>query len=256
MPKADDPPAPPLRTWRPIVLWSALILVAAGLLTASAYLLPPYAAVRREVDVHIILENQAPQAIERLGGPEEGARKLGIYLRLPERMPGRTRNATYLLGFCGAAGAAELDARLGRSFSGDYAAYHLAMSENPMAIECIERLVRQYENPAALTALGQNGSRWVFDFLLEELWRGSATHRVAVIETLVRLPATRADEPVQPGDDRSRRCRELGEALDDLLDREVDPQVRLAARKALRTLRGNYKARNLPPDEPWSRWTQ
>jgi HEAT repeat protein len=142
-----DPPAPPLRTWRPMAAWTAGILLAAGLVWFVAAVVVPVwqvrAAVRRTRDgVHPW--NWYPQAemereVRGLGSPEQATGRLLLYLRLPWRWaPDRTR-AVHMLGFCGPSAAPPLLKLLGSRDHNTRAAAALALGEtkDPRAVDSL-----------------------------------------------------------------------------------------------------------------------
>jgi len=85
MPEPADQPAPPLRTWRPMILWTAGILLALGLAWSIAAVAVPYFQVRAAVMRSTAFTPDAAE-MERLGGPEATVRKVSFYLRLPSRL--------------------------------------------------------------------------------------------------------------------------------------------------------------------------
>jgi HEAT repeat protein len=119
MPEAGDQPAKPLRTWRPMILWSAGILAVLGVLWLGISM---YAPIRQTQDIVRSCRISAPapppgpppwygrienagEHIRRLGGPSRAASRLALYLRwsmrlspsdASERLP-----AVVLLGHCG-----------------------------------------------------------------------------------------------------------------------------------------------------------
>jgi hypothetical protein len=92
--------APPLRTWRPMAAWTAGILLALGLALMVGLVVIPYCQARRVLnELHENwrmsslpafrsipddwLARNAGAGIEKLGGPEHAAGRLGLYLRMP-----------------------------------------------------------------------------------------------------------------------------------------------------------------------------
>jgi len=104
-------PAPkPLRTWRPMALWSAAILLALGLIWFAAAVVVPFCQVRsivrefrewpgRRVEPDLIYPTDG---VPRLGGAHVAARKLDLYLRLPRGLAEHKERAVHLLAYCGA----------------------------------------------------------------------------------------------------------------------------------------------------------
>ncbi len=106
--------APPRRTWRPMALWSAAIVLALGLAWFAAAIAVPAYQTRKvimECDARIAGDNtefastwpadHSAEAITRLGGPERAAERLDLYLRLPRFLADRRGRAALLLGRCG-----------------------------------------------------------------------------------------------------------------------------------------------------------
>jgi hypothetical protein len=81
-----QPPTKPLRTWRPMILWSAGILLALGLAWFVAAVVVPIFQTRNAVFEYFEGGLNAEAAVERLGGPERAATKLRTHLRLPDRI--------------------------------------------------------------------------------------------------------------------------------------------------------------------------
>jgi HEAT repeat protein len=77
-------PTPPLRTWRPMALWSAGILLALGLLWFIGAVVVPVWQVRAEF-ARAAAKNGKPTAFawEQLGNRGQAIRKLRLYLRAP-----------------------------------------------------------------------------------------------------------------------------------------------------------------------------
>jgi len=101
-------PKPP-RTWRPMALWSAGILLVLGLcwLAGGAYdLYGTHQVVQCSMPRFSHLPTGSsfrPSPIAGLGGPERATRRLSKYLALPAGLTGRKRRQTAaaLLGYCG-----------------------------------------------------------------------------------------------------------------------------------------------------------
>ena len=111
------PPSPssqPLRTWRPMALWTAAILAALGLIWLVTTMAVPYVQMRSAIrslleradtyeDAHSAREHFA-EVVQGLGGPEAAIRKVKFYVGLPERLAPHREEAAGILGDCGPAG--------------------------------------------------------------------------------------------------------------------------------------------------------
>ena len=75
--------ADPLRTWRPMVLWSAGIVLALGVAWFVGGVVVPIFQTRNTVLEYFDRGLNAEAAVERLGGPERAAARLRFYQRLP-----------------------------------------------------------------------------------------------------------------------------------------------------------------------------
>jgi HEAT repeat protein len=98
------------RTWRPIVLWSAGILLALGLAWFVGRVAAPVWQVHRVMAAHDAAQMpNSPSmvgcsAVERLGGQAAAARKIDLYLRMPDFVASHKRSALEWLFGCGPAG--------------------------------------------------------------------------------------------------------------------------------------------------------
>jgi HEAT repeat protein len=116
MPDAADQPSstPPVRTWRPMVLWSSAILLVLGLVWFVGSLVLSVLATRRAVIEYstsrFFVDSPTPEqkALDRLGSPETAATRLSLYLRLPHKLAPHKVFAVQLLGHCGPVGVREL----------------------------------------------------------------------------------------------------------------------------------------------------
>ena len=109
MPEPTDQPAKPLRTWRPMVLWTCAILLALGLAWFIGAVVVPvwqtslvvsdcaadqdFFSMSRPFDFE--------KAIERLGGADKARHRLEVYLRLLRPAAEHRGVAIFLLGHCG-----------------------------------------------------------------------------------------------------------------------------------------------------------
>ena len=187
---APAKPAAP-RIWRPMILWTAAILAALGVAwfigavavpvwqTRAAVqavydkLSPWYEVGGIGVDSQRTSERQA--AVERLGGPDLAARRLGFYLMLPEWTDSKRRlipildhgsreEAYKILGFCGRSGLPPLVRSLGDPRSGwRFEAARALGNIGPAAGEAVPELAKVLNDGdrllrwAATLALGQIG---------------------------------------------------------------------------------------------------
>jgi hypothetical protein len=107
-------PSPPLRTWRPMVLWSAGILLALGLVWFVGAVVVPAWQTRGVIDDYCrkTFGNAQPRTppppgyyesptIEALGGGARAAGQIRVYLSLPAKSSAHVYSAIYLLGWCG-----------------------------------------------------------------------------------------------------------------------------------------------------------
>ena len=94
MPETGDQPNPPkpVRTWRPMVAWTLGILAALGLAWVVGAVAVPLWQVRRAM--------LTSDEIESLGGARAAARKLCLYIRMPEWLAPERKRAVYLLEKC------------------------------------------------------------------------------------------------------------------------------------------------------------
>ena len=99
---ADQPKAPkPLRTWRPMILWSAGILLVLGLVWFVAAVMVPFLQVRWAVQRAVVSTPYYSKEIDRLGGERAAARKLRLYLRMPMNWAPCRKTAIHMLLECG-----------------------------------------------------------------------------------------------------------------------------------------------------------
>ena len=99
MPEDGDQPAKPPRTWRPMVGWTLGILAVLGLAWFVGAVAVPVWQVRRVIREPSTVGLE--EDIQRLGGPDRAAPKLGRYLGMPDPLAERKPRAASLLGFCG-----------------------------------------------------------------------------------------------------------------------------------------------------------
>jgi hypothetical protein len=108
----------PVRTWRPMVLWSAGIVLALGLVWFAAAVVWPVWLTRKVVlaysgpDAYVMLAGYHDDAVARLGGQELAAKRLALYLRLAPAVAPHKVVALRLLRECGPWGMAPLTSAL------------------------------------------------------------------------------------------------------------------------------------------------
>lgn len=112
----------PPRIWRPIVLWTAGILLALGIVWPAAQVASSLRQVSAVLDEFgpgcstapdKFFDEMCPYYVERLGGAERAAAKLGLYLRMPRRWTEKEYRsyrwvAVTILGYCGRSGVPHL----------------------------------------------------------------------------------------------------------------------------------------------------
>ena len=111
MPEPAEQPSPakPPRTWRPMVGWTLGILAALGLCWFVGAVLVPVWGVRAVlVSASDMTTEPGENVIESLGGSQDAARRLGLYLRLPGFLVPHRRLAASILGQCGHYACSEL----------------------------------------------------------------------------------------------------------------------------------------------------
>jgi len=109
-PSPAKPAAP--RTWRPMVLWSAAILLLLGLVWMVSVTAVPYCRMRA-LAPELPFDRIAPETmVQKLGGPEGAALVAGQYLQLPGQAATDRHRAICLLASCGEPGIPALVAAL------------------------------------------------------------------------------------------------------------------------------------------------
>jgi len=115
-----DGPAQPLRTWRPMALWTAAILAALGLAWFLGAVVGPLWQARAAIEryrprcSHLNASGElwnpksAAQEVERLGGAREASRRLSLYLRLSGSLAPHRKYAASMLGACKGQGVSVL----------------------------------------------------------------------------------------------------------------------------------------------------
>lgn len=106
------------RTWRPMALWSAGLLLVLGLFGFAALIAAPLIQVTSELDRCLCAwdsrRDSSKEAIVRLGGTGEAARKITLFLKMPDWVTDSKRvaddssredHAIFMLGLCGRPGA-------------------------------------------------------------------------------------------------------------------------------------------------------
>lgn len=228
---AIDYPSKPLRTWQPMFLWTAGILLALGLLWFFGALVAPLLQIRAAVyEPLVVIVGDRPVVcqpkgtIARLGGPEAAARKLRTYLRMPEKLAPNKHVALVVLGHCGAVGAPTLEEFMAKSEDPGFIAGSLAESEDPRAFEALVALATRYGNTCAVAWLGESRDPGAFDFLISLLGDERAPVRAAAAFAVGQRQGSRPDK---------RAAEEIRKLLDD-----KDERVRQSAANALKKIVG------------------
>jgi len=100
----SGPEGKPPATWRPLILWSAaIVLVLALAWFVGAVAVPAYQVHKVIRTSNMFWLNWSPRtmssgSVKDLGGPDQAARKISIYLHLPKWLTCRGQNPPYLLG--------------------------------------------------------------------------------------------------------------------------------------------------------------
>ena len=165
-------PRPP-RTWRPMALWSAGILLALGLAWLIGAVVVPYLRVRvvvtsDEATLRQYLVWEKSQSYERrwlnsLGGPEKAADAIAVYVKFPDWIAPEKEVAIWLLGGCGRKAVPVL-ANLLRSDQPNYRK-HAARALGrigPLAEDMIPELERIYENKSEETDMRRAAARGLY----------------------------------------------------------------------------------------------
>mgnify|MGYP000889834816 FL=1 len=100
MPEPAEPASKPPRTWRPMVLWTAGILLALALAWFVGAVAVPLLKTRNCLEEHSGIKMGPQRAIDMLGGPQEAVRGLAIYYRAPKFLAPHRTEAIRLLGYC------------------------------------------------------------------------------------------------------------------------------------------------------------
>ncbi len=100
MPNVTEQPPKSPRTWRPMALWIAGILLALGLAWFIGAVVVPVWQVRSVLKRGPI-GHICDKPIGALGGPDRAARKLDLYLRMPHWLASERKTAVAILGHCG-----------------------------------------------------------------------------------------------------------------------------------------------------------
>jgi hypothetical protein len=266
MPEPSDQPAKPLRTWRPMVLWTAGLLLVLGLVWfVAAAVVAPVWEVRNWVGC---AELSPDETVAELGGPEHAARKLAMYMRMPKGLAPDRKGASKLLAACLKSGASSAAAPLCRALADPdpkvRADTAWALGDiNAAAVGTLPALINSladgndWVRHAAARALGRIGTEaWPAVPALARALRDSAWHvrfRAAVAlmcigpaaapatpelakalgdpEAAVRQWAAKALEAIEPA--AAAALPELTKALSD-----KDGDVRSAAARALKGIKG------------------
>ena len=173
MPEPADQPAKPLRTWRPMALWTAGLLLVLGLIWFVAAVVVPVFETRNVVrrcvasayrtrglpikwDMWQQPHAAEKQAIDNLGGPQKAVTRLRIFRMAPDWVTEQGAQPDHfhfsnkewsvlLLGYCGQSGTVELipmlqDSREGRRILALVAVYRIG-PEAAEAVSAVQRLL-------------------------------------------------------------------------------------------------------------------
>jgi hypothetical protein len=242
----------PVRLWRPMVLWTAGILLALGLTWSVGAVLVPILQVRaaiKECAAEGVIfyhgsrptfscdPSKAAPTILRLGGDESAARKLAFYVQLPSWLNGRSQGddsfekSFAMLSRCGGPGL-EVLMRLARSqdldirLSALYALADMGPEAKPASDLLLEAIAE--DRYYVVLALGCWKSEAV-DFLpalIAAVQRPNGHSRWQALNTLRCIgPAAQAAVPalteaLKDDDDRVRRG--AAEALQEIQGKEPD----------------------------------
>jgi hypothetical protein len=244
----DQPNSPkPVRTWRPMILWSAGILVALGFIWFVGAVVVPCLLVRaiavRVADIRTMTTDagsfwcnqrisldtlNSEEAVSRLGGGPQAVRMIDLYLRMPDFLAPYKPAAVRLLAFCGPPAIPSLLKGLGHNDFG--IRINAAFSLLELASEPGEPL------PPMPSARGNPAAWAAVPGLLVMLASADAEKRRLAVEVLAELrppggdiaPLLREPEPALRvsavrvlGKDRNANRALLAEAL-----RDSDPLVR------------------------------
>jgi hypothetical protein len=91
----------PIRTWQPMFVWSATIIVALGLVGLVGVSLAWIKTTRAAVSTYCWNPESMERAIQDLGGPTQARHRLNLYLQLPRFLTINRDVAAALLGGCG-----------------------------------------------------------------------------------------------------------------------------------------------------------
>lgn len=242
-------PEPRVRTWRPMLLWTAAIVAATGLAWFIGAVVVPVWQARR-----VLMHQPTFAGVERLGGKESALRKLVMYMRVPERWAPHKYEGTALLGACGPAAVPKLILLLRHREPGvrEGAAETLGKMGDPRAIEPLGEAVKDRVVDVrikAVLALGCFKSPQYIKPLTKALEAEDVSSMMAIaILSKMGAPAV---EPLVGALANRRLCvlviEALGcigpdakpavPALENLLT-DKDESVRTAAAEALKKLRG------------------
>lgn len=78
--------AAPVRTWRPMMLWSGGIVLALGLIWLVGVVVVPYWQARA------LVHDYSVRSFDRLGPPRDAVRKMRIYLKISRLLPGEEKS--------------------------------------------------------------------------------------------------------------------------------------------------------------------
>ena len=216
--------SPPLRTWRPMVLWTAGILVALGFAWFVAAVVVPVWRTGKVVESFAQAFDDNPTGfVDRLGGKQEAGRSLTLYLRMPERVAPCKEDALRLLNAClpeGRPAVATLVPLLG----------HRDPRVRRQAVVWLGRLGPEARAAVPALILALDDQTKVEDMLWVKAPFGSVDS-VVKQDRPVRWHAILALEQIGPA------ARAAQPALAKLLA-NTDPEIRTATAEALKKIRG------------------
>ena len=180
-PRPPVPEAPavakPLRTWWPMALWTAGILLVLGLAWLIGAVVVPVWQVRSVFKSNYV-DDQNPmhdvlgdryRIVGQLGNFEQAASRLEIYLNAPRVMAPEKKTAIRLLGCCGSPGVKVLVRAMdGPDKKNKLETIQSMIVAGPEAAEAVPRLTRALEDRdydirfLSMLALGSIGSRAEF----------------------------------------------------------------------------------------------
>ncbi len=253
MTEQAGPSAKP-RTWRPMALWTAAILLALGLAWFVGTVAAPVWQVRRITDEigQDTDHQEARGMIMKLGGQEAAVGKLTLFIRMPDSIAPQwnKKMAAILLGFSGKMGAdlllaqvrtSELQTRFWTIAAIGHADDHRAVEPLISALSDREEVVRA----AAASGLGRLGDHRAVSPLLQALTNSKYDPRLSPILWCNGEPCRGMAGDLYVVPEREACVQALGKLGDacaiPMLEKTLDDEdeyVRTAAVEALKKIRG------------------